>query len=162
MNNRVLFASIAGVGVLTIVIVSAFFLFSGKPSNTSSQGTSGDSGGSYAPVEPGTHASFAKVFETAVAQSEAWVKSADEVATRFATHASGDCGTPQVTSKESESVVLLSVDNCMDDSIQAVRYRVELARSADAWKVEKAGWQHKCRRGEPPAPGSEWHTELCP
>ncbi|WP_159786917.1 WD40 repeat domain-containing protein [Sodalinema gerasimenkoae] len=56
---------------------------------------------------------------------------------------------------------ILTLDSLPDDSVGAVRYRLEFDLQEDGvtWELVWAGRQQQCRRG--PTPEDEWTTELC-
>jgi hypothetical protein len=61
---------------------------------------------------------------------------------------------------DNKAVVTLTQTGLLDDSVEGMRYRVELISSGNKWKVIWIGEQYKCnpRRGG----HTDWSTELCP
>lgn len=56
------------------------------------------------------------------------------------------------------AVVLMTKEGLADDSVAAIRRRVEMQRSQNQWRVVWVGEQNKCARGR----GSQvWTSKLC-
>ncbi|BDA73429.1 hypothetical protein CAL7716_075950 [Calothrix sp. PCC 7716] len=56
------------------------------------------------------------------------------------------------------AVVVMTKEGLADDSVAAIRRRVEMQRSQNKWRVVWVGEQNKCARGR----GSQvWSGELC-
>ncbi len=111
---------------------------------------------------------FAEAYRLAHQQGDPWIKDAREVALRFITVGMGDC---QITAVDplynrTDEAAYAIEERCFDDSIEATRYRVELARAAGDWQVGWVGSKQKCRRVEFIAGllGGYlgWTTKLCP
>jgi hypothetical protein len=112
-------------------------------------------------------AQFAHEQQEARGRGAAWVGDAGEVAARFTCRE--ECGPRLVSSAATDpgrTVYLIEYPNIEDDSIQAMKYRVDLVQNGGAWEVEWAGWKQRCRRVgwlETILGGYwGWHTKLCP
>ncbi len=57
--------------------------------------------------------------------------------------------------------IVLTQMNLPDDSVKGLRYRLrfEFDQSIGQWRLQEAGRQQSCRRGDSP---NNWTVELCP
>ena len=94
---------------------------------------------------------FWEAYNTAVETNSDWVKDPEIVALRVAGYPNTDNIPPdQVTSFSEENgttIVTITDQNLMDDSLIAIEYRVELTQSDNIWQVEWVGTRFRCRRG---------------
>ncbi len=94
---------------------------------------------------------FWEAYNTAVAKHSDWLKDPEIVALRVAGYPNTDNIPPdRVTSFSEENgttIVTITDQNLMDDSLIAIEYRVELTQSDNIWQVEWVGSRFRCRRG---------------
>ncbi|OKH54600.1 hypothetical protein NIES2101_07280 [Calothrix sp. HK-06] len=57
------------------------------------------------------------------------------------------------------AVVVMTKEGLADDSVAAIRRRVEMQRSQNKWRVVWVGEQNKCARGKV---SQVWTNKLCP
>jgi hypothetical protein len=57
-----------------------------------------------------------------------------------------------------EAVVTLTQTGLLDDSVEAMRYRLEFAAAANQWEMVWSGRQVRC---QPNRGSQEWSTDLC-
>jgi predicted small lipoprotein YifL len=43
--------------------------------------------------------------------------------------------------------VTVTLDRLLDDSVQTRRYQLELSRDGETWRLDRATWAQRCRRG---------------
>jgi hypothetical protein len=104
---------------------------------------------------------FWEDYNTAVAAHSDWVKDPEIVALRVAGYPNTDNIPPdRVTSFSEENgptIVTITDQNLMDDSLIAIEYRVELTQSDNIWQVEWVGSRVRCRRGF----SMGWTSQFC-
>ncbi|TWH43111.1 hypothetical protein [Dulcicalothrix desertica] len=57
------------------------------------------------------------------------------------------------------AVIVMTKEGLADDSVAAIRRRVEMQRSQNKWRVVWVGEQNKCARGKV---SQVWTSKLCP
>jgi hypothetical protein len=69
--------------------------------------------------------------------------------------------TQEVTVEEqtaTDAVVILTQTGLLDDSVEAMRYRLEFVAADNQWEMVWAGRQVRC---QPNRGSQEWSTDLC-
>lgn len=120
---------------------------------------------SFKAAEQDAITSFNQQYEHALEHNEAWTAEPRNIALRYACGDECDKKSVDIGMPESgKAVVIVEDNNILDDSIKAIKQRIEIKRVGAGWIVEWAGWKQQCRRGGWTAIFQGrlgWHTQLC-
>ena len=157
-RTRVLSAAVLA-GLLCCV---AAILFANAPESRTS----------YAPLILDAHTDFLDEYALARIQNAAWLGNAEDVVLHFMEEERLRSRGEQVGRQSIEQLPapqnrarFIIVNKAFDDSVAAIKTRIDLIRHGAIWEIEWAGEQHKCRRG-----GLllllngrwGWHAKPCP
>lgn len=105
--------------------------------------------------------SFSEAYQTAIAIHSGWISDPEAVALRAVGYPNPDNIPPdRVTSFLEETgttIVTITDQNLMGDSLTAIEYRVELTQNDNIWQVEWVGARFRCRRGF----SVGWTSQFC-
>jgi hypothetical protein len=99
---------------------------------------------------------------TAREANESWTEDPRQVGLRFAGYPNIDGTSPDIVRvfhPEPGKVIVVVIDmGLMDDSVEAIKTRVDLVQEGEAWEVQWGGWQVRCWGGRG---GWYWHAGHC-
>ena len=105
---------------------------------------------------------FNEQYATAREANETWTEDPEQVGLRFAGYPNIDGTSPDIVRvfhPEPGKVIVVVIDmGLMDDSVEAIKTRVDLVQEDEAWEVEWGGWQLRCWGGRG---GWYWHAGVC-
>ncbi len=66
--------------------------------------------------------------------------------------------TLRITYEDTEAKVVLTVEGLADDSVQGIRYQLEMSSTSEGWTLVSVGQQQQCRPGRG---HTDWSDQTC-
>ncbi|NIQ80319.1 MAG: hypothetical protein GTN93_19960 [Anaerolineae bacterium] len=105
---------------------------------------------------------FHREYDAALEADYSWIHKPEAVGLRLAGYPNPDGVRPDIVRvywpRPDKAIVVVIATGLMDDSVEAMKVRVDLVQRGHLWEVEWAGGQWRCWPGRG---GSIWGSRLC-